>query len=964
MAIESSLRNAFRFVQLRPTTAIPESHLITLKADSELCRRMISAKPADRHAIAHAFLEETTTLKVDDLPGVAATIAIVDSALGNKDATYAGVRQALAELDAFKDDDVARWRASLLSDVLLAVTFAGPDSSHLLPGSSDRIRLTKLYQAHALSTTNRRANDDQNSAYKTLRRPIALPDRLQSTGSTAADPLASAPQTQAAYDPSELGVSVEDIFKAIDEISNLDQPKYLRQPDAANGVAADVVSGVSGLDPVAFSLTDEAARTLSEKTVQLLKSLNLHPQEHAVDELVTALETRADVGREPSYRQNLNVDRQVVSTPKMGAHLHERAAAYVHQTGIADLLVVKQQVKHYEATEIAHVENLSGSDSGTEETISSGAGLALGAAGAVESTDRFELNRETKETLRNDRGLGFDLSVADKYGPTIEFSPDRSMEAEQSQQRGALNATTYAQDVVDRSLARVIDGARSRPMLPLNLQSNPGKPRDVDADGASEQPVAEVYQFLETIYESQVFSYGVRQMFDFVIPEPASFLWHMGSRATDGSNILMPPEPLSAYVRSWSDVSPQDYKSLEVKYGADEILPPPPRYISVKRSINRGDGSRSEGSSPRNFEHLEVEVPAGYKPTRAKATAQAFTDSHPQIFIQVGHNQKEMDFSTASCHSLAGSTKIGRMYRSFVGNIVDRAFTESGHVGIDIYGFETATYSVQLEIICQRDESLYKNWQKQAYKKLSEGYDARLREQRKRMEALQGDGSLDSEGRGTGEAPSRYLKLILTELKKHCISMITRQWYDTFSPTTTDSPPRFELNRALEEGQFVRFFEQAFEWDQMQYVFYPYYWGNKEAWVQKFLRSDLDPMFQEFLQSGSARVVVPVRPGFELVINHFMETGNVWSGDGAPPAIGSRTYVSILDEIFEKNRAPQDEVPIGDAWEIRVPTRLVLRHERGALPSWVRDPQHSWKWKPKSESDSSDSQPPFGPAWT
>jgi hypothetical protein len=54
--------------------------------------------------------------------------------------------------------------------------------------------------------------------------------------------------------------------------------------------------------------------------------------------------------------------------------------------------------------------------------------------------------------------------------------------------------------------------------------------------------------------------------------------------------------------------------------------------------------------------------------------------------------------------------------------------------------------------------------------------------------------------------------------------------------------------------------------------------------------------FSSFLAAGSARVVAPVRPGFELALDHFLQTGQIWNR-GALPAIGQELYVPIIDEL-------------------------------------------------------------------
>src|SRR5690606_12063853 len=51
---------------------------------------------------------------------------------------------------------------------------------------------------------------------------------------------------------------------------------------------------------------------------------------------------------------------------------------------------------------------------------------------------------------------------------------------------------------------------------------------------------------------------------------------------------------------------------------------------------------------------------------------------------------------------------------------------------------------------------------------------------------------------------------------------------------------------------FVKFMDQAFEWENISYHFYPYYWGNKYDWKKMYNTAEGDPLFNSFLQSGMA----------------------------------------------------------------------------------------------------------------
>jgi hypothetical protein len=185
--------------------------------------------------------------------------------------------------------------------------------------------------------------------------------------------------------------------------------------------------------------------------------------------------------------------------------------------------------------------------------------------------------------------------------------------------------------------------------------------------------------------------------------------------------------------------------------------------------------------------------------------------------------------------------------------------------------------------------------------------------------------------------------LIRTELKKGAISVFTAQHYDLFGAIASSSQgyPQPILGEAAKEGKYIRFFEQAFEWEQMMFFFYPYFWGRKGNWLQRALLQDTDPLFAEFIKAGSARVVVSVRPGFEQAVAHFLESGETWNGGDLPP-ITSPLYFSIIEEIKERDKAPGNEVAQGDPWDVHLPTTLVILREEPSLPSWHKNASGEW----------------------
>ena len=167
-------------------------------------------------------------------------------------------------------------------------------------------------------------------------------------------------------------------------------------------------------------------------------------------------------------------------------------------------------------------------------------------------------------------------------------------------------------------------------------------------------------------------------------------------------------------------------------------------------------------------------------------------------------------------------------------------------------------------------------------------------------------GASDYEISGTNPLMNRECER--TELKKGCISLLTAQNFEKFNSMKRNVAPygypEIAFADANAEGRYLQFFENAFEWGNMLYIFYPYFWGKKDDWIAISQITDTDPLYARFLQAGSARVQVPVRPGFEESLLHYLQGVGMWYGegtlvnttDGQPDPL----HVSVLDELKEQ----------------------------------------------------------------
>lgn len=637
------------------------------------------------------------------------------------------------------------------------------------------------------------------------------------------------------------------------------------------------------------------------------------------------------------------------------------APPLLRAVGMADLLVVKQQIKRYEAGEIAHIENVLAGEAKvrthrqlnrTEEVLSTFKEQEREKETELQTTERFELNRETSLTQKTDQKIGFGLSLSGKYGPTVEFDSRVDVSDQTTEENALKNAVKYAKDVVERSKERIVERVREERRITVLREVE-----EVNEHRLTNETVehsAGIYQFVDKVYESQVFNYGLRQMFDFMIPEPASYLWHLEKMPQPDPELPIPPIRLEVEAPDAHHIDEGNYLRLGARYGAKGLKAPPPIFLVKSASVTQGTGNESEEDQPRSRNQIEMDIPRGYRPVWALITVMGTTDEDPYFSFSVG-GEHDL-WQPQESERIDVQQDNLRFYRPNANRVIffpsdGGLFADDAKLPIHVFAHETANYSVHLKVTFQRKTEALLEWSTSTYDTIAEAYSNVLLRYQQEVETLkqrkEAEKGLAFE---FGNPPSANERMIKTELKKHCLAYIRNEHAGLLSTDHTTGgtlyPPMFSIEDAKLDGALIRFFEHAFEWDQIQYVFYPYFWARPGGWADRFHARNMDPELEEFLKAGYARVVVPVRAGFHHAVSYFMQEGKVWNGQGEPP-IDHPLYKPIVDEIKERTGADLGEVPVGDPWETRLPTTAVLVREGHTLPEWERVSPTEWRWKPK-----------------
>jgi hypothetical protein len=672
--------------------------------------------------------------------------------------------------------------------------------------------------------------------------------------------------------------------------------------------------------------------------------------------------------------------RRIIKQPLRPDFVPAATKAKIRSVGVADLMVVRQHIKRYEPCEIAHIENVMPGETRSreqrqlerfEEVVTTERESSTEREEELTSTERFELEREASRTIKEDQKFSFDLNVSGQYGPFVEFDTGFGLEIARSEENQTRDATTYARDVVQRSLERVKERVREERIRRITRELEESNLHSFVNETA--QGVSGVYQFVDKVYEAQVFNYGKRQMFDLMIPEPASYLAYL-EKTADATSAELPPAPdplqveaLGLLFEDADRTRANHYARLATKYGATGIEPPPPRFrrSSLRHVAPSGTGTSGGASESGGVLAppvvLEVAIPGGYRPSAASVHTTAMTDNvdHLRVAFATASTRivQQLDTSSSRDH-VGGNPTEGQLY--IVRGFNEFTFSETpareasfetdAKFQLSVFAYETANHSLVCEVEFERVGQTLDAWKLATHEKIRAAYQNRVLEYKDEVSRIKAViASTQAEERVLGAPPSERRQTVLTELKKHCIAILRQQWFDDGNGMVDGAgPPTFNFDTARQRGSLVRFLEHAFQWDQMQYAFYPYFWARSREWEAQFRKEDPDYEFRQFLRAGSARVAFAIRPGFELAVNHFLETGEVWEGTGEP-SVDDPLYRSIVDEIRERADTGDEAIAVGDAWEVRLPTSLLLLRPESArplLPEWSRVADEAWQWRP------------------
>ena len=350
--------------------------------------------------------------------------------------------------------------------------------------------------------------------------------------------------------------------------------------------------------------------------------------------------------------------------------------------------------------------------------------------------------------------------------------------------------------------------------------------------------------------------YGVRLTYDITIPEPGSDLMDKYAQIKLIDQALATPFgtyfPYSyAEIDTLFEAKPSELAKLFQKYGATIIEFPPPKTYSWSDSKTIVWRTEKEAET-QEIVHME------------------FT------------------FDKRYFHDGKSSSYVGPVLTPFKPNTPMRG-ERLGTIGYDNFKGEASVailkewvgkLYVSISLSMEIKPEIRAAWTSKTWNALKEAAEARFRQIREML--------IDRRERLEDEIqdfdPLSLRKMEREEVTKNVLRWLIGPDFDFLRSKLPQSPSalynadrsvkRATYGRVLVYGELIKFLHQAIEWENMLYMLYPYFWTAPERWRDKIELDHPDLMHRAFLKAGAARVVLPIRPGFEQDFASLIAAGD------------------------------------------------------------------------------------------
>lgn len=626
----------------------------------------------------------------------------------------------------------------------------------------------------------------------------------------------------------------------------------------------------------------------------------------------------------------------------------------VQSLGIGDLKIVRRCLQGYALGEVARITNVMSRErleltdrelDCVSESLRDTTQTDRDGESGDQNMTRSALLTEVHDLIRTDRLCSQYNNLTQQYGAqnaggTDGSSPSVTLNGSWSGQEGIKEraddeAQEYAQALIQRAVVRIREAVTASRSRLTHHEHEKLTNHDVD-NRQGDDALIGIYRWLQKRYRLYAEDAGKRLIVELWIANPAETFLERIERRLDGPT-GPPPTLAGEGVYGPEFINPENYRYLASLFGVVEAEEPPSNVLQLATDF------RSQ--SP--VHSTQLEIPAGYAVTDAQVSyllsdersslvgyvgeeTFSIAGSAPETGAEGNAGPGEGDTGTddpSSCPPLADPVAVGECTGSPTVGTETLSSVQMNGSALPIGVFSDAvSYQVTVQVEAVLEGGLLEAWQARTYEALAAAQG--------RAQGTFDDGMAN---RLATECDGQERSVERRELQRHgthLLWQLHRASVPLASPSSAS--PCSERSSDL---LFSQFFESAFEWADMTYAFHAWpmntptcrrdtYWRGQELAAL----CDEDALFKSFLDAKTARVLVPVRPGRELSVLHFLDYGRLWSTPASDTPVAQQDLPLVADAL-KQPEAPCESLPDASrSWEVEVPTSMVILQQGDALP--------------------------------
>jgi hypothetical protein len=429
--------------------------------------------------------------------------------------------------------------------------------------------------------------------------------------------------------------------------------------------------------------------------------------------------------------------------------------ASIKPLGIGDLKVVKQKLKKYVAGEVAHIENVLRGEykerkhrvlDRNEEIVTISEETTEETTRDTQTTDRFELKKESEKTLQEQMSVQAGVTVSGSYG-MVTFGAHGEFAYATASSESNRSSSNFAREVIDKSISKIQKKTREERTTKTLHEVEELNTHGLDNKDKPDHAVG-IYRWVDKLYDAQIYNYGKRMMFEFVVPEPAAF-WEYTRSQTPPSRFT-PPKELPAGL-THRDIHATNFQDFVRDYRVQGVNPPPLPFRTISTSVVK-EGMPIDGNA-HGVTNKELVVPAGYiSKVGLWWDCSAVWTHYPILEITIGNK------IFRPLHVPRGDgnfdTRFPMHNNHAASSINYHAFTAESPIQVSVNSYDVLSYTLNIYAFCERTAETYEQWQITTFEKVLAAYQAQLAEYEQKVAAQETSRGIAITGQDHGAEPA------------------------------------------------------------------------------------------------------------------------------------------------------------------------------------------------------------------